>query len=112
MMKPESQDKLFSALAHVSRRKILDLVLADPGCNVNDICGHFEMSRIAVLKHINLLEDAGLLISEREWRDRRLYFNVVPIQQIYDRWTSKYSALWASALHDIKLQVESKGDDE
>lgn len=112
MMKSASQDKIFSSLANASRRRILDIVLANPGCNINDVCEYFEMSRIAILRHINVLEDAGLLVSERRWRERLLYFNAVPIQLIYERWTSKYSALWAATLTDIKHQVESKGDPE
>lgn len=101
-------DAVFAALAHPGRRKILDIVRSDPGCNVNEVCDHFTISRIGVLKQINLLEAADLLISEREGRERRLYFNVVPIQMIYDRWTSDYSGLWASRLTQIKYDVESK----
>jgi predicted transcriptional regulator len=100
-------DSLFHALAHAGRRKIIDLVKEDPGCSVNDVCAHFDVSRIAVLKHINLLEDAGLLVSEREGRVRRLYFNVVPIQLMYDRWTDEYSSYWAGRMADIKYKVES-----
>jgi DNA-binding transcriptional ArsR family regulator len=107
-MRLESLDRAFKALAHPTRRRILDLVHADPGCNVNDLCTHFEVSRTAVIGHVNVLEEAELLISEREWRDRRLYFNVVPIQVIYDRWTSKYSALWAEDLARLKYAVESE----
>jgi len=106
-MNTDSMDSLFHALAHAGRRKIIDLVKEEPGCNVNDVCAHFEVSRIAVLKHINLLEDAGLLVSEREGRVRRLYFNVVPIQLMYDRWTDEYSGYWAGRLADIKYKVEN-----
>ncbi|MEM7480454.1 MAG: transcriptional regulator [Acidobacteriota bacterium] len=109
-MKPERQDKIFHALAHAARRRILDIVLASPGCNVNSVCEHFEMSRIAVMGHINVLERSGLLVSERRWRDRCLFFNAVPLQLINERWTSKYSALWAAALTDIKHRVEEKED--
>lgn len=107
MIEPESMDAVFRALAHTGRRKVLDLVSANPGCNVGDVCAHFEMSRIGVLKHINVLEEANLLISEREGRARRLYFNVVPIQTIYDRWTSEYSELWAGRLTRLKYEVEA-----
>lgn len=79
---------------------------ADGGCSVNDVAAHFEISRIAVMKHLRVLEEAGLLISEKEGRTRRLYFNAVPIQMIYDRWTTEYSALWASKLTRLKYSVE------
>ena len=107
-MRANDLDATFKALASPIRRAILDLVLAEPGSNVGDICRQFELSRIAVLRHVNVLEEAGLLVSEREWRERRLYFNAVPIQMIYDRWTSKYSALWARDLAHLKFEVENK----
>ena len=108
-MKPESMDAIFQALAHEARRRILDIVRSNPGCNVNDVAAHFEMSRIAVMKHLGVLEDASLLISEKKGRDRRMYINTVPIQMIHERWTTEYSALWAGALTDIKYKLESKG---
>lgn len=86
---------------------MLDIVRNHPGCNVNDVCEHFEMSRIAVMKHLRVLEEAGLLISRRDGRARRLFFNATPIQMIHDRWTSEFSALWASRLTGIKYAVES-----
>ena len=66
------------------------------------------MSRIAVMKHLRILEEASLVTSVKEGRTRRLYFNAVPIQMIHDRWTSEYSALWASQLTRLKYTVESK----
>jgi predicted transcriptional regulator len=66
------------------------------------------VSRIAVLKHVRVLEQAGLLYSEKRGRTRQLYFNVVPIQMIHDRWTTEYSALWASRLTEIKYKVEAE----
>ena len=107
MMNPDSMDSLFHALAHAGRRKILDIVKNNPGSRVTDVCAHFDVSRIAVMKHLNLLEDAGLIVSEREGRVRRLYFNVVPIQLMYDRWTDEYSSYWAGRMADIKYQVET-----
>lgn len=105
-MNPESMDSAFSALAHPSRRRILDIVRENGGCSVNDVAAYFDISRIAVMKHLRVLEDARLLISEKEGRVRRLYFNAIPIQMIYDRWTTEYSALWASKLTRLKHEVE------
>lgn len=85
---------------------MLDLINASPGCSVNDVAAHFEFSRIAVMKHLRVLEAAGLVHSEKEGRTRRLYFNAAPIQMIYDRWTSQYSRYWASRMTRIKYAVE------
>jgi predicted transcriptional regulator len=60
------------------------------------------------MKHLRVLVEAGLLLSEKEGRNRKLYFNCVPIQMIYDRWTTEYSALWASRLTEVKYRVEAK----
>jgi predicted transcriptional regulator len=107
-MKPESMNAVFLALACPTRRKILDIVKARPGCGVKHVAKFFAMSRIAVMKHLRVLVEAGLLLSEKEGRNRKLYFNCVPIQMIYDRWTSEYSALWASRLTEVKYRVEAK----
>jgi predicted transcriptional regulator len=104
----DSMDAVFEAIASPARRKILDIVKDRPGCSVKYVAGFFAMSRIAVMKHLQILELADLIISEKEGRNRRLYFNCVPIQMIYDRWTTEYSALWASGLTKIKYRVETQ----
>ena len=101
-------DKVFQALSSAPRRAILDIVGDQPGCSVGHVCKFFDVSRIAVMKHLNILEEAGLLISEKQGRTRRLYFNSTPIQMIHERWTSEYSALWAGHLTEFKRQVEAK----
>lgn len=100
---------LFHALASEPRREMLDIVRDKPGCSVMDVCRHFDVSRIAVMKHLNVLEQADLVISEKVGRTRQLYFNAAPIQLIYERWTTDYSALWAGRLTEFKRQVENKG---
>jgi DNA-binding transcriptional ArsR family regulator len=106
-MKPESMDKLFHALAFEPRREMLDIVKANPGCGVIDVTRHFDVSRIAVMKHLNVLEQAGLIISDKVGRVRRLYFNAAPIQMIHERWTTEYSAEWAGRLTEFKRGVEA-----
>lgn len=101
-------DDIFQALAHAARRQILDIVGRMPGCSVNDVAKYFSMSRIAVMKHLAVLEKANLIISQKAGRSRELFFNVVPIQLIYDRWTTEYSQFWASKLTDLKFQTETK----
>ncbi len=106
-MKPEPMDGVFAALAHPSRRKMLDIIRQHGGCSVNDVAAYFDTSRIAVMKHLKVLESARLITSDKPGRTRRLYFNAVPIQMIYDRWTTEYSVLWASKLTRLKYAVES-----
>lgn len=100
-------DAVFAALASPVRRRILDLLVDHPGMTVAAVSSHFDISRIAVMKHLSSLEAADLILSRKEGRERRLFFNPVPIQQIYDRWTDQYSAYWAARIGDIKGRVES-----
>lgn len=100
-------DAVFAALASGPRRRVLDILKKEPGCNVNRVCEFFdEMGRVAVLKHVDVLEAANLVISEKVGRERLLYFNPVPIHMIYDRWTTEYSAYWAGQLARIKYRLE------
>jgi len=67
------------------------------------------MSRIGAMKHLRVLEVARLVLSRKEGRTRRLYVNAAPIQMIHDRWTSEWSALWASEVTQLKYRVEAAG---
>ena len=99
-------DAVFHALASGTRRQMLDIVSEQPGCNVSAVCRHFDVSRIAVMKHLAVLEKANLVISEKTGRSRTLYFNPVPIQMIHERWTTEYSALWAGEMTKLKYRLE------
>ena len=99
-------DAIFQALASGTRRQMLDIVNQQPGCNVSAVCRHFDVSRIAVMKHLAVLEKANLVISEKTGRSRALYFNPVPIQMIHERWTTEYSALWAGEMTALKYRLE------
>jgi DNA-binding transcriptional ArsR family regulator len=105
-------DAVFAALAHETRRQILDLVKQSPGAGVGEIAAHFDVSRIAIMKHLAVLEAANLLISQKDGRTRRLHFNAAPIQMIYDRWTSDYSAYWAGELTRLKYVAEARAENE
>jgi len=105
-------DAVFQALAHEGRRRILDILKHRPGCSVGDVCAQFEMSRIAVMKNIRVLEEARLIASRRDGRTRRLFLNAVPIRMIYERWMTEYSALWAERLTRIKYRVEGQARPE
>ena len=101
-------DAVFAALASEPRRRVLDVLKREPGCNVNRVCEFFgDMGRVAVMKHIDVLEAAHLLLSERVGRERQLYFNPVPIHMIYDRWTTEFSAYWAGRLAHMKYRLEN-----
>ncbi|MEO1251695.1 MAG: helix-turn-helix transcriptional regulator [Pseudomonadota bacterium] len=103
-------DAVFQGLAHETRRRILDLVKNEPGINVGALAGEFDVSRIAIMKHLGVLDEAGLIISEKNGRTRRLYFNAAPIQMIYERWTSEYSAYWAGQMTRIKYLAELRDE--
>ncbi len=106
-MLPDDMDAVFLALGHRDRRRMLDLVRAHPGCCPRDLEDQFPFSRIALLKHLRVLERAQLLHSEKQGRQRRLYLNVVPLQLIHERWTTDFSSLWAGKLTRLKYQVET-----
>ena len=111
-MNADALDAVFLALGHRHRRKILDLIKRMPGCNVGDVAKYFSISRIAVMKHLSVLEEAQLVISRKCGRRRELFFNAVPIQLIYDRWTDEYSRFWASQAVDLKYILENKQSQE
>ena len=107
MMNDRDMDAIFQALAHESRRRMLDIVKEEPGIGVGALASDFDVSRIAVMKHLAVLEDANLVVSEKDGRTRRLYFNAAPIEMIHDRWTTQYSAYWAGQLTRIKYLAEA-----
>lgn len=90
------------------RRRVLDLLKREPGCNVNRVAEFFEaeVGRHAVMKHLLVLEQGGLVVSQREGRERRLWFDATPIQLIHERWTTEFSAFWASRLTRLKYSAE------
>ncbi|MEO8102213.1 MAG: helix-turn-helix transcriptional regulator [Betaproteobacteria bacterium] len=108
-MTEDELDLLFHAMASQPRRAILEVVRGSPGCNMNFVAGHFEFSRIGVMKHIDVLESANLIISERSGRERALYFNPVPLQEVHEEWTDHYSQFFATRLTQLKHIVEKKG---
>ena len=103
----DDTDLLFHALAHRSRRRILDILKANPGQRVVDVADRFRVSRIAVQKHLAVLSEAGLVVSRKDGRERRLYLNPVPIQRIHQRWTDEYGALFGAAALELKRRIET-----
>ena len=112
MLDDRDMDAVFQALGHESRRRMLDIIKEEPGISVGALAGDFDVSRIAVMKHLTVLEDAELIVSEKDGRTRRLYFNAAPIQMIHDRWTSEYSAYWAGQMTRIKYLAEARHEED
>jgi len=106
MITNNEMDQVFAALAHETRRTILDCLKHHPGLKVGELAHHFDVSRIAVMNHLAVLEGAGLVTSMREGRTRRLYINLAPIQMIHDRWSDEYSGYWAGRMTSIKYAAE------
>lgn len=118
----DAAEQVFQALGNAHRRRMLDLLKARPGLAVGELAAAFDVSRIAVMNHVAVLERAGLVTSQRDGRSRRLYLNATPIQLIHERWTTEYSAHWAGRVTQIKYaaeaaarrmkRAEGEGDDE
>lgn len=105
-MQEAELDAVFLALASTTRRQLLDLIAAQPGTTLGQLAEQFAMSRIGLLKHLNVLQDAGLVLSEKVGRERPLYFNPVPLQLIHERWDDQYRSFWANQLTRLKYAVE------
>lgn len=103
-------DKVFKALADPSRRELLDRLFAENGQTLTDLCEGLKMSRQAVTKHLNLLEEANLVSTVRRGREKLHYLNPVPIAEIYERWIGKYERGRIHALTDLKRTLEEEQD--
>lgn len=103
----ESQDAVFAALAHATRREMLDIIRDAPGITVGALAGHFDVTRITVIQHLNVLTASGLVISEKDGRARKLFLNAAPLHEIHLRWIDAYSAHWSSRAHLIKQVAEA-----
>lgn len=103
-------DAVFAALAHETRRRVLDLLRDNPGAAVGEVAAKFDVSRIAIMKHLAALEAAHLIVSQKDGRTRRLYFNAAPIRMIYDRWTDDYSGYWAGEITRLKYLAERRAE--
>lgn len=112
MITSDDMDQIFHALAHTTRRAILDHLRDTPGMAVGKLAMHFDVSRVAIMTHLGVLERAGLIVSEKDGRSRKLYLNVIPIQLIHDRWTDIYSSHFASRLTAIKYAAERSARQE
>lgn len=107
---PEEADAaVWRALADPSRRRILDL-LRDGARTTGDLCAQFEVSRFAVMKHLRVLEEAGLVVVERRGRERFNHLNPVPILAIQKRWIDRFQAVAAERALRLKHLVETPAE--
>jgi DNA-binding transcriptional ArsR family regulator len=103
-------DLLFKALADPGRRKLLDLLHAENGRTLGELCDHMAMTRQAVTQHLAVLEAANLVAVQWRGREKLHFINPVPLQQIYDRWIAKFERPRLKALSKLKRKMEE--DDE
>jgi DNA-binding transcriptional ArsR family regulator len=104
-------DLLFKALADPSRRRLLDLLYANDGQTLGNLCKHLDMTRQAVTQHLGLLEAANLIASVRRGREKLHFLNPVPLQEIVERWVRKFEKPRLRALHDLKRILEGDRDE-
>ncbi|TQL99930.1 ArsR family transcriptional regulator [Actinoallomurus bryophytorum] len=100
---------VFRALADPTRRFLLDRLLARDGRTLGELESELEMSRFGVMKHLRILEEAGLVVSRRSGREKLHFLNPVPIRLIHDRWIGKYTEQRAAALAGLKARLERPG---
>jgi uncharacterized protein YndB with AHSA1/START domain len=103
----EGMELVFKALSDQTRRELLDELFRHDGQTLHALAGRFDMTRVAVAKHLRLLEAAGLVVSRRSGREKLHYLNPVPIRLVHDRWVDKYTEGWAAGLANLKRDMEA-----
>jgi uncharacterized protein YndB with AHSA1/START domain len=101
-------DEVFRALADPTRRSLLDELFRDDGQTLSALEERLPMTRFGVMKHLKVLEEAGLVVTRRRGREKLHFLNPVPIRLVHDRWVSKYAEPWAATLTDLKRELEEK----
>jgi uncharacterized protein YndB with AHSA1/START domain/DNA-binding transcriptional ArsR family regulator len=101
-------DEVFKALADPTRRALLDELFTQDGQTLTALERRLPMTRFGVMKHLKVLEQAGLVTTRRDGREKLHFLNAVPIRLVHDRWVSKYSEPWAAALSGLKRQIEEE----
>ena len=99
-------DKVFRALADPTRRHLLDLLFARDGRTLTELESGLEMTRFGVMKHLKVLEEADLVTTRRQGREKLHFLNAVPIRLIHDRWIDKYTERQVGALTELKRRLE------
>jgi DNA-binding transcriptional ArsR family regulator len=108
---PEDDDDLlhavFRALADPTRRHLLDLLFERDGRTLTELESELTMTRFGVMKHLKVLEDASLVVTRKQGREKLHFLNTVPIRMIHDRWIDKYTEGRVTALLDLKRELEN-----
>jgi DNA-binding transcriptional ArsR family regulator len=104
-------DDVFKALADPTRRGLLDELFREDGQSLGALESRLPMSRFGVMKHLKVLEEAGLVTTRKRGREKLHFLNPVPIRLIHDRWVSKYAEPWASGLTQMKRDLEEENDE-
>ncbi|WP_173924540.1 helix-turn-helix transcriptional regulator [Agromyces sp. Marseille-P2726] len=104
----DDDDGVFKALADPTRRRLLDHLFVHDGARLADLEGLADMTRFGIMKHLRVLEEAGLITTRRSGREKLHYLNAVPIRLIHDRWIDKYRAGPAAYLADLKHELEKE----
>ena len=99
-------DEVFKALADPTRRSLLDELFRRDGQSLSELEQRLPMTRFGVMKHLKLLEEAGLVTTQRRGREKLHFLNPVPIRLVHDRWVSKYAEPWAAGLSELKRNLE------
>jgi DNA-binding transcriptional ArsR family regulator len=105
----DDDDRVFKALADPTRRHLLDRLFERDGRTLTELESELDMSRFGVMKHLRVLEEAGLVVTRRAGREKHHFLNPVPVRQIHDRWIDKYTERVTSALLDLKNDLEETG---
>jgi DNA-binding transcriptional ArsR family regulator len=103
-----NEEQIFKALGDSTRRFLLDLLFESDGQTLSELESKVAMTRFGVMKHLRVLEAAGLVVSRREGREKMHFLNAVPIRLIHDRWIDKFTERQVSALVDLKTTLENK----
>ena len=106
---PHGDDLVFKALADPTRRALLDRLFERDGRTLTELESEIDMTRFGVMKHLRILEDAGLVVTRRSGRAKLHFLNPVPIRLIHDRWIDKYRERQVSALANLKTKLEETG---
>jgi DNA-binding transcriptional ArsR family regulator len=104
----EDDDLVFKALSDPTRRHLLDRLFDRDGRTLTDLESELAMTRFGVMKHLRVLEDAGLVVCRRSGREKLHHLNPVPIRRIHDRWIDKYTEPHVAALSDLKTRLEKQ----
>ena len=100
-------DEVFKALADPTRRALLDALFAEDGQTLTALEGRMEMTRFGVMKHLKVLEEAGVVTTRKQGREKLHFLNPVPIREIHDRWITKYAEPVTAAMVGLRRQVET-----